>query len=388
MFRILVIDDDPCTRLLLQKTLQGQSYDVILADSGEDGIAKALKFYPALIICDWQMLGMDGLEVCRCVKSTPDLAHTFFILLTTRTTVQDRVTGLDAGADDFLCKPIEGIELHARVRSGLRLYQVFHALQKSAQELQLQKQLLDAQFAEAAEYVRSLLPEPMIGEVTIEARFLPSKQLGGDCFDYYWLDPDFLMIYLLDVSGHGLGAALPSVSVQNLLRSQSLPGANFYRPDIVLQALNEAFQMDNQNDQYFTIWYGIYNRPKRQLFYASAGHPPAILLSKVDGLAPQVKQLKTRGNPIGMFPNAKYVSDRCVVDESSTLYVFSDGIYEVNQPDGSMWGLDGFIKLLADSNTSTNSNLDYLLQKARVMNNSEYFEDDCSLLQVKFNSDC
>ncbi|KAM3097625.1 SpoIIE family protein phosphatase [Phormidesmis sp. 146-12] len=385
MFRILVIDDDPFTRLLLQKTLQGQTYDVILADSGEDGMTKALKFRPALIICDWQMPGMDGLEVCRWVKTTPELAHTFFILLTTRTAVQDRVTGLDAGADDFLCKPIEGIELHARVRAGLRLYQVFHALQKSSQELQIQKQILEAQFAEAAEYVRSLLPEPMTGEVTINARFLPSKQLGGDCFDYYWLDPDFLMIYLIDMSGHGLGSALPSVSVQNLLRSQSLPGANFYRPDIVLQALNEAFQMDNQNDQYFTIWYGIYNRPKRQLFYASAGHPPAILLSNVEGAAPQVKQLKTRGNPIGMFPDAKYVSDRCVVDESSTLYIFSDGIYEVTQPDGSMWGLDGFIDLLIDPDIAIHNNLDHLLQKARVMNNSEHFQDDCSVLQVKFN---
>lgn len=387
MSKILIIDDDPIIQMVLRRTLQEQGYEVILARNGEEGIAQAKEHCPALIICDWQMPRTSGLDVCREVKEDPALSKTFFILLTSRSTIEDRIRGLDTGADDFLSKPIEVNEMKARVRSGLRLHQVFQQLQTLAEDLQAQKHTLEAEMMEAAEYVRSLLPErePTDGNVSIDYRFLPSKQLGGDCFDYYWLDPDFLMIYLIDVSGHGLGSALPSVWVQNLLRSQSLPNVNFYRPDIVLQALNEAFQMDDQNDRYFTIWYGVYNRPKRQLFYASAGHPPAVLLSKADGVAPQVKHLKTRGSPIGMFPEAKYTSERCIIDESSTLYIFSDGIYEVNQPDGTMWGLDGFVQLLTDSDTSTGWNLDDLLEKAKFLNATDTFEDDCSLLQIKFD---
>ncbi|MFN7657465.1 MAG: response regulator, partial [Dolichospermum sp.] len=175
------------------------------------------------IICDWVMSGIDGLQVCRQIKSDPKLATTFFILLTAKGASlgeeDDRVRGLDAGADEFISKPIEMNELKARVRAGLRLHQLSRDLQHQKQileqlnrDLQHQKQVLETELAEAADYVRSLLPLPLVGSVTIESLFVPSAQLGGDCFDYYWIDDEHLAIYLLDVSGHGVGSALLSVS--------------------------------------------------------------------------------------------------------------------------------------------------------------------------------
>lgn len=382
--QILIIDDDPITRMVLKKTLLGQGYAVIEAQNGEEGIAQAKQFYPALIICDWQMPGMDGLEVCRQIKAVPSLSTTFFVLLTARTAVNDRVEGLDTGADEFLSKPIEVSELRARVKAGLRIYQSAQDLHKLAQDLHIQKQALETELAEAADYVRSLLPQSIDGTITINSRFLPSKQLGGDCFDYYWLDPDYLVIYLLDVSGHGLGAALPSVVIQNTLRSQSLPRTNFYRPDHVLKALNEVFQMEKQNECYFTIWYGVYNLQKRQLTYASAGHPPAILVSDGKISVPQVKQLKTWGLPIGVLPEATYTCETCEVTQNSTLYVFSDGIYEIKQPNGDFWDLEGFVNLLVnDRSPASSEDLDQILQQVQSISGSNLFEDDCSLLQVQ-----
>jgi phosphoserine phosphatase RsbU/P len=384
MFQILVIDDDPVVQAVLRKTLKDQGYDVVLSKNGEDGIAKAKQIHPALIICDWLMPGMDGLDVCREIKANPELASTFFILLTSRTAVGDRVRGLDTGADDFLPKPIELNELKARVRSGLRLYQSAQELQQLAQDLQTQKQVMEAELAEAADYVRSLLPSPLTGAIATDSRFIPCRQLGGDCFDYFWLDPDYLAIYLLDVSGHGLGSALPSVSVQNLLRSQSLPSVNFYQPSEVLKSLNEIFQMGRHSDRYFTIWYGVYNQRKQQLFYASAGHPPAIFLSG-SSATPEVQCLKTRGVPIGMFPEMKYVSGCCQVEKGSTLYIFSDGVYEIKRSDGTVWGLDGFIDVLTTLHKTTTCTLDQILGSIQTVNSTGTFEDDCSLLQVKFS---
>ncbi|GAB4140836.1 MAG: SpoIIE family protein phosphatase [Cyanobacteria bacterium J069] len=381
MPQILIIDDDPIIQVVLKKALQSQGYEVAIADDGKTGLALAEKLRPALIVSDWVMPGLDGLEVCRRVKANPDLSTTFFILLTAQSAVEDRIQGLDTGADDFLAKPIEINELQARVRAGLRLHQL-------SEDLQTQKHLLEKELSEAASYVRSLLPVPTTGDIEIDSRFIPSSQLGGDCFDYFWLDPDHLAMYLLDVSGHGLGAALPSITVLNLLRSQSLPNVNFYQPHGVLRALNEAFQMDSQHDKYFTIWYGVYNRVKRQLTYACAGHPPAVLmpgrLISPPGKQTAVDLLGMRRVPIGMMPDTVFESDRCTIPPGSLLYIFSDGIYDLpSLPGQPMWGLHPFIEVLSDC--ADPPDLDKLLQAVRSQGSVSTFSDDLSILQIAFH---
>ncbi|MGQ9871137.1 PP2C family protein-serine/threonine phosphatase [Leptodesmis sp.] len=380
MVKILVVEDDRTTQLVLRRMLEEQGYEVATANDGIEGMEQARTFRPALIICDWIMPRLDGLEVCRQVKADPDLSTIYFILLTARGAVEDRVQGLDSGADEFLAKPVELSELRARVRAGLRLNRVYQALQD-------QKRILESELTEAAEYVRSLLPPPLTGSVQIDSRFIPSRQLGGDCFDYYWLDPDYLAIYLLDVSGHGLGAALPSISVLNLLRSQSMDEVNFYQPNHVLRALNETFQMNDQNDKYITIWYGVYNQARRQLIYSSAGHPPALLISKApeNGVV-EVKQLKTVSLPIGMMPDTKFVNQRCDISVGSTLYVFSDGVYEIIKPDGDIWGLEGLMDLVCSQQEKiSGQGLNYILNYIKTLSPNEAFEDDVSLLRIDFS---
>lgn len=377
MFQILVIDDDTAVQELLRRTLKKQGYEVTVASNGEDGIAEAQKLRPALIVCDWIMPRLTGIDVCRRVKADPDLSTTQFFLLTSLGSIADRVKGLDAGADDFISKPIELNELQARVRAGLRLHQL-------SRDLKIAKQSLEAELAEAAEYVQSLLPDPMVEPVSIESKFIPSRQLGGDCFDYNWLDSNYLAIYLLDVAGHGLRAALPSVAVLNLLRSRALPNIDYYKPSDVLRALNTTFQMSYQNDKYFTIWYGVYNRSDRTLVYASAGHPPAVLISQSPTSKAKVQQLRTPGMPVGMFPDARYLDNCCEVEDLSTLYIFSDGVYEINQPDGNIWGLDPFIDLLAAYNGGTADELELVLSYTQKLNAKAVFDDDWSLLKVNF----
>ncbi|MDZ7957851.1 MAG: SpoIIE family protein phosphatase [Aulosira sp. DedQUE10] len=395
MFKILIIDDDPIVRTALKRTLQNQGYDTTTACDGEEGITLAKSLTPALIICDWMMAKLDGIEVCRRIKADPELATTFFILLTAKGAARgeekDRVQGLDAGADEFVSKPIEMNELKARVRAGLRLHQLNkdlqtqkQALEQLNQNLQTQKQILEAELAEAADYVRSLLPSPLLETVTTEALFIPSAQLGGDSFDYYWLDDDNLAIYLLDVSGHGVGSALLSVSVLNLLRSQSLPNTNFSQPSEVLYALNQAFPMSHHNDKYFTIWYGVYHRPQRQLVYASAGHPPAVLLSGIDTTDIDVRQLSSLNMPIGFVPDVQFEDATVEISANTTLYIFSDGAYEIHQLNGQLWGINAFIKLLINCSNDNTNQLQQVLAQILTLNAQENLEDDLSLLKVNF----
>ncbi|WP_233258646.1 SpoIIE family protein phosphatase [[Phormidium] sp. ETS-05] len=244
---------------------------------------------------------------------------------------------------------------------------------------------LRQELAEAAEYVRSLLPAPISEPIAIDSRFIPSQQLGGDGFDYYWLDEDHLAIYLLDVSGHGSRAALLSVSVLNFLRSRFLPDTNFYQPERVLSALNQIIQMERQRNMYFTIWYGVYNQRTRELVYASAGHPPAVLLSH-SPFGIEAKLLKTSGClPIGMFPTAQYTRDSSQIQPQSTLYIFSDGIYEIRQPDGTIWDLEDFLNLLENCHRHGDDfSLERVLQAVRAVNTKDTFNDDVSLLQINF----
>ncbi|MBR8834106.1 MAG: SpoIIE family protein phosphatase [Stigonema ocellatum SAG 48.90 = DSM 106950] len=277
--------------------------------------------------------------------------------------------------------------LAQETRQAHRLYQTNQELQTLAEDLQTQKQLLEAELNEAADYVKSILPNPISGLITINSTFLPSSQLGGDCFDYYWLDEDNLVIYLLDVSGHGLAAALPSISVHNLLRAHSLPNASLYQPSEVLQNLNDIFSMDKHNARYFTIWYGVFNRSSYQLTYASAGHPPALLLSKSTEFGLEVQQLATPSLPIGVGAETKYYNAVCDIQALSKLYVFSDGVYEVEQSDGSMWNFNSFINLLMvchQPHELDKLSLDSLLESIRSSTGTKIFTDDCSLIEINF----
>ena len=173
MTDILVIEDDGSTHQPLVEALVAQGYTVATADSGKEGLALAETLGPGVIICDLNIPGeIDGLTLCHRLKQDPRLDMTVLILLTDRYSAGDRIKGLEAGADDLLSKPVDIEELNARVRAGLRLYQV-------TQDLRQQKSRLEAELAEAEGYVRSLLPPDQGGRVPIQSRFLPSQQLGG-----------------------------------------------------------------------------------------------------------------------------------------------------------------------------------------------------------------
>ena len=153
MATILLVDDDVTTQIVLQDALEREGHEVKTADDGKAGLLAVQQLHPDVVICDWMMPEMDGLAVCEQIKANSELATIFFILLTARERVGDRVRGLDSGADDFLSKPIETEELLARVRAGLRvqnltrtLSQTNHRLKQTVSQLKkTQAQLIQSE---------------------------------------------------------------------------------------------------------------------------------------------------------------------------------------------------------------------------------------------------
>jgi sigma-B regulation protein RsbU (phosphoserine phosphatase) len=237
---------------------------------------------------------------------------------------------------------------------------------------------LNKELNEAAEYIRTILPQPInAGPVRTDWRFVPSTSLGGDAFGYHWLDKDHFVMYLIDVSGHGVGAALLSVSVMNALRSQSLPDTDFKDPSNVLTALNTAFPGEENNDMFFTMWYGVYNKNSRELSYACAGHPPALLLNP-----PNLEKLRTPNYVVGGMLDIRYQKDNIRIDEGSSLYIFSDGVFEIRKPDGAMWKFDEFTETIGQYKAEGVSMLDGLLKHALEMGGSDTFADDFTMVEV------
>jgi sigma-B regulation protein RsbU (phosphoserine phosphatase) len=385
---LLLVDDDRIHSRLLRARLEREGYGVRMASSGEEGLAMAREHLPVVLLCDWQMEPMDGVALCRAIREDPAVASTYFILLTSRSRVEDRVEGLDAGADDFLSKPVDQEELLARVRSGVRLYQANQRLQTLADELHRQKTRLDAELAEAAGYVQSLLPEPIPGDspqgITVQTHFVPCHELGGDVFDYFWIDADHFAIYLADASGHGLAAAFPTISLHNVLRSRSL-GVDLRRPAAVLEALNGTFAMERQQGRYITLWYGVYSRRQGILRYASAGHPPALLWTHDSELV--LSKLSGHGMGLGLFEEATYGSTSVQLNGRASLLLYSDGIYEVATTSGRMWSLQDFIGVVNESRPLLEkpSGLANLVEQVRDRTGIPGFSDDYALVQATFH---
>ena len=248
-------------------------------------------------------------------------------------------------------------------------------LAESNLELQRTQKRLTEELTEAANYIFSILPAPRQEAPRTEWLLEPSTELGGDSFGYHEIDDDHLAVYLLDVCGHGVGAALLSVTAINVLRSAALPNTDFRDPGAVLSALNDAFPMEKQNNMYFTIWYGVYRRSTGALRYASAGHPASVL-RKADG---RVLTLATPGIAIGMMPDMLYRTAHSEVASGDRLHLVSDGTFEVETAPGEMLAFDTFVGRL-----STSSSPAEVLDWVRSINGPGPLPDDFSLLTIAF----
>jgi sigma-B regulation protein RsbU (phosphoserine phosphatase) len=197
-------------------------------------------------------------------------------------------------------------------------------------------------------------------------------------FGYLWLDSDHLAIYLLDVSGHGVGSSLLAVSAANLLAAKSLPNTDPRDPGQVITRLNDVFQMERQDGKYFTIWYGAYHAPSRRLAYCNAGHPPALLWS-----GGQVHQLEADGPAVGMMPEMPYDTRTVDVAADGRLLVYSDGVFELEKPDGQMWQFGDFISHITPELTRDGL-IDRHLAFARGLCGGNVLGDDFSMLEARF----
>lgn len=273
---------------------------------------------------------------------------------------------------------MENVRVHSELENRVRDRTV--ALQRANQEIHEQSDRLTAGLDVAAAYVSSILPGELEGPVRVSSHYLPSQELAGDSFDYRWIDDDHLIAYLIDVSGHGIGPALLSVSVHNLLRSGSLPLRTLLAPEQVLAELNRLFQMEKHDGNYLTMWFGVYEMSSRTLRYASAGAPPVLAFSP--DTSSTATELPADGQPLGMFEDATYSSHSYSVLPGHRILLYSDGAFEDAFVDGRRLDRTDFSALCT---RLAGSPLDDLVEALLALTPSGSFVDDCSLVRLEFD---
>ncbi|QJD30397.1 PP2C family protein-serine/threonine phosphatase [Methylococcus geothermalis] len=363
--RILLVDDDPISVLAVAVYLRKLGYEVNSARDGREAIEQFQSQRFECVISDWNMPYLNGEELCRRVRSLKLPYYVYFILLTGRDDKDSLLQGMEAGADDFLVKPVDREELRVRIRAGERIVRLEQQLEERSRllenvnrELKQAYQTIRNDLATAAAIQKSLLPAPWtLADLEIRSLFIASDFLAGDMFGYFPLDDRHLALFQLDVSGHGVSSALISVALSKCLaQSRSLEitaetcapsGRGSPSPNRMLEELNRFFAVQPESNSHFaTMIYAVLDRETGRLELSAAGHPPPLLWKRETGT---IAESAVRGLPLGVVADRRYASESHRLAPGDRLFVYSDGITECMSPAGEAFGGGRFRHLLEDT---------------------------------------
>jgi sigma-B regulation protein RsbU (phosphoserine phosphatase) len=385
---VLLIDDQAMIGEAVRRMLLGEEdIEFHACRDAARAVEEALRIRPTVILQDLVMPDVDGLTLVKTFRAREETRDVPMIVLSTKEEPAVKAEAFALGANDYVVKLPDRLELIARIRYHSRGYIALLQRNEAYAALQESQRRLSDEIRQAERYVESLLPEKLTkGDVRTDWRFVPSAELGGDSFGYHWLDDDHFAFYLLDVSGHGVGAALLSVSAMNALRSQALPSTDFREPGQVLHALNNAFQMDQQNGLYFTIWYGVFHKPTRAVRYSGGGHPPALLIDGPSPAEAALTMLESKGPMIGAIPDLEYDHGDATLGPFARIYLLSDGAYEIEKADGALWPFGEFIEFMGRGpfDDPAAPKMDALIAHDRALMGRDDFADDLSLVELTF----
>lgn len=378
--RVLLVDDQAIVGESVRRMLADDpAIEFHFCQDPARAIPTANRIRPTVILQDLVMPEVDGLLLVKFYRANPATRDVPMVVLSSKEEPVVKAKAFALGANDYLVKLPDKIELIARIRYHSQAYRNLVERNEAYAQLAESQRELAGELRRAAQYVESLLPPPLTGDVTIGWRFVPNASLGGDIFGFHWHDPDHLVIYLLDVSGHGVGSALLAVSAANVISNRSLADTDFLDPAQVMSRLNDVFQMDRQDGKYFTIFYGVFEKSTRLLKFCNAAHPAALLYTDAG-----IRQFESMNPWIGMMPPG-YPFDGGEIElvRGARMLVFSDGAFEIEKADDSMWTWEEFLDYLAPQ-AANPTLMDDLYARLKDLRGVDVLTDDLSILDIRF----
>jgi sigma-B regulation protein RsbU (phosphoserine phosphatase) len=391
--KILIIDDSPEILLLLGRFLKASGYEIREAHNGQNGLKLIGEFMPDLILLDIIMPDIDGFKVCEKLKSDPDFMDIPVIFLSARSDTADKVKGLAIGGADYITKPFDRGEVMARIENQLKIRRLTDALMAANLELMQKQKNLDEDLQAAAGIQQGLLPQklPEIQQLNIAWKFMPSEKIGGDIFNVIRLDEDHVAFYMVDISGHGVPAALVTFSVSQALQPHHMGytvrhlsnlscGHEVVPPAEVLKALDAEYPWE-RFEKFFTIIYIIIDLSRENLIYSNAGHPPPMVLHR-DG---SYDLLEKRVTVIGLDGIVPFEEEGRKLHEGDKILCYTDGVFEITNEKEEIFGEKRFHKLAQSLvHLPVHEMLEQILTAIQEFAGEMTVRDDVSLLGIGY----
>nr|WP_124085119.1 fused response regulator/phosphatase [Pseudogemmobacter humi] len=398
---VLVVDDSRAQRQLTAVCLRRWGYRVIEAGSAEEALEICAAHPVDIVISDWMMPGMSGVDFCRAFRELPRENYGYFILLTSKSEKSEIARGLEAGADDFLSKPVSAGELRARLRAGQRiqdmqveLVEKNRVVARTLVELQRLYDTLDRDLIEARKLQQTLLRERHrdFGRASASMMIRASGHVGGDLVGCLRLDERRVGVWSVDVSGHGVASAMMTARLagylsagspeQNIAFTTNADGRRQIRaPADLMAAFNRLMLEDLRVEQYFTMVWAELDLKTGRLRLAQAGHPHPVILRAGGG----IEIVGKGGLPVGLIPGAGYEDTALRLYPGDRLFLMSDGITECPGAGGGELGEQGAGELLQGlAHLPSPDLLEAMVAELALFAGTDRFPDDVSGLILDY----
>jgi len=344
--RILVADDDELSAEILIQSLRSMNHEVVFASNGAEAWDLLQKEPFRLVILDWMMPEMDGMEVCRSIRAMQANSYTYIMLLTGRTDRKDRLEALEGGADDFLTKPLDNGELVARLNVANRILETEEAVRQTNRELQQARQVEIELGATIQKRLLFRPPPRNINGIETANISIPSQHVDGDFCDYFSHSENLVDVIVGDVMGKGIPAAMVGAGVKSALQRSMIslltmsPDLELPTPDRLIRSLDEMVCGELISlGTFLTLCYARFDSSTNTMTYVNCGHPKIILWEALTG---ECKLQDTTNVPLGFSDTESYQQHSANLHPGDLILFYSDGVTDLKMGDGKRLGMVGF----------------------------------------------
>jgi len=380
---VLAVDDTP-ENLDVVRGILADDYHIKVAVNGHIALKIAQSQNPDLILLDIMMPEIDGYEVCRQLKADPGTRDIPVIFLTAKGETADEAEGFKLGAADYILKPVNPPLLKARVKTHLALKQNMDELQAAYAVINKQKERMQDELNVGRDIQMSMVPEtfpafPDRDEFDIHALLLPAREIGGDFYDYFFVERDKLCICVGDVSGKGVPAALFMAVTKTMIKSTATED---HSPASIMTRVNDEISQDNPSCMFITLFLGILDVDTGEFRYTNAGHPYPYL-KRPNGSVDTLKQV--HGPVVGAMDGVAYSEDSVNLARDDQLLIFTDGITEAMDLSDQLYGEQRVIELFQSvTDTGSDATVSATLNSVESFAGEAEQADDITILALRY----